>query len=237
MAVHCNVSDNRMTASVGIDHAEAVQERTRILVGLKPGRKLCVIQTAFMLPLFDSYTVNFPVALIVVSRNVLSCKIKSASNTGFVEILHFLQGTGILNKLTQFAISVSSLRQVRKYIPASFVFVRNLCEFWIMIPGRDMIVIFTAPANYNHSMAVLQNFIIGSNLLVRLHLISHPVSYTSQVIKRPDHICCLRSCDTHDVLENKHLGTEVINEAKIEAVQIISGVFLHIFTHFGSAGY
>ena len=90
MAVHGNVSDDCMAAAVGIDNTEAVQEGTRILVGLKPGGELRVIKAPFMLPLFDGYAVYFPVAFIIIPCDVLSCKIKSATNTGVVQILHFL---------------------------------------------------------------------------------------------------------------------------------------------------
>ena len=90
MAIHGYVSYNRMTAAVGINHTEAVQEGTRILMSLKPRRKFCVIQAAFMLPLFDGHTINLPVTFIIIPCNVLSCKIKSATDTSLAQILHFL---------------------------------------------------------------------------------------------------------------------------------------------------
>ena len=90
MAIHGDVSDNCMTAAVGIDNTETIQKGTRILVGLKPGGELRVIEAAFMHQLFDGDTIYFPVTLIVIPCNVLSCKIKSASDTSLSQILHFL---------------------------------------------------------------------------------------------------------------------------------------------------
>ena len=80
-----------------------------------------------------------------------------------------------------------------------------------------------------HSVAMLQNLIIGGNLLVRLHLVSHSVCYKFQVIKRPDHISCLCSGDAHDVLEYKHLWTEVVNKLHIIQVQKIAWVLFNLF--------
>lgn len=72
---------------------------------------------------------------------------------------------------------------------------------------------------------------------MRFYLVPHFVCHMLKVIKRFDLIRSLRSGDAHDVLENKHLGPEVIDEAKVEAVEVISWISFHIFSHLSPSGY
>jgi len=76
MTIHGNVRNNGMTAAMRINYAEPIKERTSVLMGLEPRRKLGVIQAAFMLPLFDGHTVDFSITFIVASCYMLSREIK-----------------------------------------------------------------------------------------------------------------------------------------------------------------
>ena len=142
MAVHRNVCDDSVATSMRINNVETVQKRVCVLVRFQPVRQGSIIQALFMFPCFNSDTIDFTVPFIVVSGDVLGGEVEETADTSLFQVLHLIQGFGVVYNFTEFPVTVSPLREIGKYVCASLVLVCHLHKLRIMIAGRIMILVF-----------------------------------------------------------------------------------------------
>ena len=189
-----------------------------------------------MLPLFDGNAVDFSVPFIVITGNMLGSEVENATYACLFQVLHFFQGPGIVNNLTEFSVTVFPFWKVGKNVSSGFVPIYYLNQVRIVVLCWIMIIIFSFPSDNNHTMTMLKYFIIRCNLLMSFHFISHLICNSSQVIKRFNHIHGLCRCNSHHVFKYKHFGTEMAYELEIIAIQIVAWVTFYILSHLCTAG-
>ena len=125
-----------------INNTEAVQERACILVSFQPVWQSRIIQTPLVLPLFDGNAIDLSVPFIIVTGYMLCSEVENTTYACLLQVLHFFQGLGIGDNLTELSVTVFPFWKVGKNVSSGLVPIYYLYQVRIVVPCWIMVFVF-----------------------------------------------------------------------------------------------